>query len=252
MSFKRIFLHALFANHWPLNTQLFINQSMIGQRIISQSRRHFSRHVPLLLLLVLSLSPITQAAANDAPHITPSIMVLGDSISAAHGIARDKGWVKLLEKYLTQHSDHKHYQLINASIGGETSGGALSRLPKLLTQYQPSVVIIELGGNDGLRGYPIKTFRSNLDQLVSLSKAANAKVLLAGMHIPPNYGPRYTKMFYASYGLTAQKFQVPLVPFLLENIAIDPKLMQKDGIHPTAQAQPQILQNVLPYLKGLL
>lgn len=196
-----------------------------------------------------------------------TLLVLGDSISAAYGIPRDKGWVQLLQNYLSgpaannqnigennlsNYAGRHHYQVINASISGETTGGALARLPALLDSYQPAIIIIELGGNDGLRGFPIKTFRDNLHQLISLALAANARVLLTGMHIPPNYGPRYTRMFYASYEMMAAKFKIPLVPFLLEGIAINTALMQKDGIHPVAQAQPLILQNVLPHLNKIL
>ena len=180
------------------------------------------------------------------------IIILGDSISAAYGMSREQGWVSLLSDYLGEHHQQKNYQVINASISGETTGGALSRLPKLLAQYQPAIVIIELGGNDGLRGYPTTNFRDNLDQLVSLVKANNASALLTGMQIPPNYGSRYTTMFYESYGIIAHKYQIPLVSFLLDEIAIYPELMQKDGIHPKASAQTQILQNVLPQLQELL
>ncbi|MEE8059982.1 MAG: arylesterase [Pseudomonadales bacterium] len=221
---------------------------------------HTIQKIIFFLVLLLPLGSLTATPSNSvpssspptSPSITHSILVLGDSLSAAHGIAREDGWVVLLEQHLKQHHDNKNLQVINASISGETTAGGLSRLPKLLTQYQPSIVIIELGANDGLRGFPIKTFRDNLDQLVSLPQTANAKVLLTGMHIPPNYGPRYTQMFYASYGIIAQKYQIPLLPFLLEDIAIYPELMQQDGLHPTAQAQPQILQNVLAHLKEIL
>ena len=239
------------------NTLFFVTQ--LFTLVCANSTRFnallFNKRKTIILLIALAMPAITSAATGgtlSTAQARPSIMVLGDSLSAAHGIDSDQGWVTLLEQYLAQHDEHKHYRVINASIGGETTGGALSRLPKLLTQYQPSIVIIELGGNDGLRGFPIATVRNNLEQLVTLSQAANARVLLTGMHIPPNYGPRYTQMFYASYGLIAQKYQVSLVPFLLEEVAIYPQLMQTDGIHPTAQAQPRILQNVLPHLKALL
>lgn len=205
----------------------------------------------LVLPLVSSLSSALEPT-TDAKSLDQSIMVLGDSISAAYGMPREQGWVNLLDLHLQQQNTDQNYHVINASISGETTDGALSRLPKLLTQYQPDIVIIELGGNDGMRGYPIKNLRSNLDQLVNLSQQAGAKVLIIGTRIPPNYGSRYTHMFYDSYGIIAQKYAIPRVSFLLEEIALYPQLMQKDGIHPTAQAQPQILQNVLPHLKEIL
>jgi acyl-CoA thioesterase-1 len=198
------------------------------------------------LLLLLSFMT-TPTLANSA-----AILVLGDSISAAYGIPVDRGWVKLLEKQLAQQSSSADYPIINASISGETTAGALNRLPQLLQQHQPAIVIIELGGNDGLRGFPISRLRYNLDQLISLSQAAGAKVLLTGMRIPPNYGPRYTEMFFNSFSLAAEKHQVPLVPFLLADIAQFPELMQADGIHPTATAQAKILDNVLPAIQDLL
>ncbi len=206
----------------------------------------------IFVAILFSIFGFTQTAWSDEDtNITP-IIVLGDSISAAYGISREQGWVVLLSQHLDKHYHQKNYHVINASISGETTDGALSRLPKLLAQYQPSIVIIELGGNDGLRGFPITNFRNNLDQLVSLTKDNNAKVLLTGMQIPPNYGSRYTQMFYESYGIIAQKHEIPLVSFLLDEIAIYPELMQRDGIHPKASAQSQILQNVLPQLKEIL
>ena len=122
----------------------------------------------------------------------------------------------------------------------------------MLEKHQPTIVIIELGANDGLRGFPIKTMRGNLSELVTLSQQANAQVLLVGIHIPPNYGSRYTRMFYDSYSLLSEQHQVPLAPFLLEGVATDSTLMQADGLHPVASAQARILQNVMPYLKGML
>lgn len=183
-------------------------------------------------------------------------MVLGDSISAAYGIDVDAGWVRLLERHLQSDGNNgdseANYRVINASISGETTAGALVRLPALLRQHRPVIIIVELGANDGLRGFPIAEFRDNLDRLVKLSQQSGARVLIAGMHIPPNYGGRYTRLFYDSYTITAHKFNVSLIPFLLEEIAIYPELMQADGLHPTADAQQRILQNVLPHLKPLL
>lgn len=217
----------------------------ISNQLIKMKRAMFAA-------ALFSLLCFTQAVWGYDKTNNTSIIVLGDSISAAYGISRDQGWVSLLSQYLDEHHHKSNYQVINASISGETTDGALSRLPTLLAQYQPAIVIIELGGNDGLRGYPIVNFRNNLDQLVNLVKVNNAQVLLTGMQIPPNYGSRYTQMFYESYSIIAHKYQIPLVSFLLDEIAIYPELMQRDGIHPKASAQSQILQNVLPQLKEIL
>jgi len=142
--------------------------------------------------------------------------------------------------------------VINASVSGETSTGGLSRLPAALAEFQPSVVILELGGNDGLRGLPLATLQSNLEEMVSLSQRAGAKVLLAGIQIPPNYGPRYTEPFYALFGDIAESEQLPFVPFLIDGIPQQPELMQNDGIHPRAEAQHMILDNVWPVLAPML
>ncbi|MEH6557083.1 MAG: arylesterase [Oceanicoccus sp.] len=217
----------------------------ISNQLINLKRTVFAT----ILFSILGFTHI--AWSNDKTSTAP-IIILGDSISAAYGISLEQGWVSLLSQYLEKHYHQKNYHVINASISGETTDGALSRLPKLLAQYQPTIVIIELGGNDGLRGYPIPNFRNNLGQMVSLVKDTNAKVLLTGMQIPPNYGSRYTQMFYESYGIIAHKYQIPLVSFLLDEIAIYPELMQRDGIHPKASAQSKILQNVLPELKEIL
>ena len=198
-----------------------------------------------LLLVALAILLATTVNAG-----TQRILILGDSLSAAHGIEESSSWVTLLSTTLK--NDGVDAEITNASISGETTGGALARLPKLIENHQPSLIVIELGGNDGLRGFPINTFRNNLDQLIARSLAADAKVLLLGIQIPPNYGPRYTQLFYESYREMAQKHAIPLVPFMLENVATRPELMQADGIHPTAEAQPLILQNVLPYLKKIL
>lgn len=179
-----------------------------------------------------------------------TILVLGDSLSAAYGIPQESGWVQLLSDDLDK--QQAPYKVINASISGETTGGGLARLPTLLATHQPAIVIIELGANDGLRGFPIKTLRGNLSELVILSQAADAKVLLVGTHIPPNYGSRYTQLFYDSYSLLSEQHQTALAPFLLEGIATETALMQADGLHPVASAQARILQNVMPYLKELL
>lgn len=176
--------------------------------------------------------------------------MVGDSISAAYGMSLDKGWVALLSGRMAE--SHPDYTVVNASISGETSDGALRRIDKLLDQHQPSVVLIELGGNDGLRGFPINRFRDNLTQLTRRSQAAGATVVIAAMRIPPNYGSRYTNSFHDSFGLVAQATDSILAPFILENIATEPGLMQSDGIHPTAQAQQILLDNLYPYIEKAL
>lgn len=191
-------------------------------------------------LLLLWMIP-SAALAN-------TLLVLGDSISAAYGIDRDAGWVALLQTHIAPQG----WQVVNASISGDTTGGGLARLPGLLQAHRPQVVIIELGGNDGLRGYPIATLRDNLLALVETSQAQGARVLLAGMEIPPNYGPRYTRAFRDSYREVAEQTRCALLPFLLAGVAIHPEQMQEDGIHPHAEAQASILQNVLPHLTPLL
>lgn len=193
----------------------------------------------------LSLWLIAPLCAAD----TPRLLVLGDSLSAAYGIEVQQGWVSLLEQRVAAKYPHK---IINASVSGETTGGGLARLPALLEQHKPELVIVELGGNDGLRGYPLNTMKQQLARIIETSRAAGAQVLLVGMQIPPNYGPRYTNQFRDTYTELAQQYDLPLVEFLLAEVALNAKLMQKDGIHPTAEAQEKILDNVWPVLQPLL
>ena len=144
------------------------------------------------------------------------------------------------------------YQIVNASVSGETSGGGLERLPRALQLHRPETVILELGANDGLRGLPVTETRANLERMVQLSQAAGARVLLVGIRIPPNYGPRYTDSFAKIFPEVAQQFHLPLVPFLLEHVALDPARMQPDGMHPNAQGEPPVLDTVWKYLRPLL
>ena len=197
------------------------------------------------LLLAVSL-----AATAQTPIGAKTILVLGDSISAGYGIQRDQGWVALLEARVATLPDR--HQVVNASISGDTTGGALARLPRALEIHKPAVVIIELGGNDGLRGYPVDRIEQNLDTMITLSKKAGATVLVLGMQIPPNYGERYTRAFYQVFSDAASRSGAVLVPFLLDGVATDAALMQADGIHPTAAAQPRLLDNVWPALDALL
>jgi len=179
-----------------------------------------------------------------------TLLVVGDSISAAFGMDTRQGWVALLEQRLNEQGfDH---QVVNASISGDTSAGGAARLPALLAEHQPELVIIELGGNDGLRGQPPAQLQQNLAAMVQASQQQGAKVLLLGMQLPPNYGVRYTTAFAEVFPKVAGEFDVPLVPFVLEGVGGVPTLMQADGIHPTAEAQPVLLENVWPALKPLL
>jgi len=177
-------------------------------------------------------------------------VILGDSISAGYGIQRDAGWVSLLTQRLTALQPPRH--VVNASISGDTTGGALARLPQTLTVHKPHIVVIELGGNDALRGYPIDRIEANLRALVTMSQASGASVLLLGMEIPPNYGARYTDGFRNAFVEVADATGAAFVPFLLDGVATDETLMQADGIHPTAAAQPRLLENVWPALEPLL
>lgn len=179
----------------------------------------------------------------------PVVLILGDSLSAAHAIPVEAGWVALLEQRLSQAG---RARVVNASISGETTAGGLSRLPALLAEHRPDVVAIELGANDGLRGLPIAQIRANLAQLVDLAQAAPARVLLLGIELPVNFGPRYRDQLRAVYADLAQERGTALVPFLLEGVALEPDLILDDGLHPNAAAQPRILDNVWPALAPML
>lgn len=191
------------------------------------------------------------AAAVSAQADAPVILVFGDSISAGHGLARvDQGWVALLQTRLEQQG--YGYRVVNASVSGETTAGGLARLPRALQLHRPKLVILELGGNDGLRALPTASMRANLASMIDLARAAGAKVLLLGMRMPPNYGPDYTEQFRSVYGELARTDKLPWVPFLLTGIALSPELMQADGVHPNERGQPKLLDNVWPSLRPLL
>jgi acyl-CoA thioesterase-1 len=180
----------------------------------------------------------------------PEILILGDSLSAAYGLATADGWVSLLQGRLAAESPD--YRAVNASVSGETTAGGLTRLPDLLKAHRPAVLVVELGANDGLRGFGLETVRANLTRLVDLGKGAGAKVLLVGVRLPPNYGAGYTDAIQAVYRGVAETEKVPLLPDLLAGVSTDLDLMQPDGLHPTAKAQPAILDNVWPLLSPLL
>lgn len=180
-----------------------------------------------------------------------TILIVGDSISAAYGMKPEQGWVKLLQQQLDQKYPKQH-RVVNASVSGETSSGALARLPKLLKTHQPDVIVIELGGNDGLRGQPPQVIQRNLSQLVQISKKTNAQVILFGMKIPPNYGKNYSTAFEKNYKLVAMQHQIALLPFFLEGIAGHSNLMQADLIHPNTKAQPLLKNLAWRYIEPTL
>ncbi len=203
--------------------------------------RFFSLSVVIFVLL-----PSAASAAEDSY----TLMVWGDSLSAAYGFSEEQGWVALLDEKLN--SENWPYRVINGSVSGETTTGGLERLPAMLESYSPDLVILELGGNDGLRGLPLELMKANLKSMVDLVRADGGEVLLTGIQIPPNYGPRYTEPFFALFREIAEEDSLPLVPFLIDGIPQQPELMQNDGIHPKAEAQFMILENVWPYLEPML
>ncbi len=196
------------------------------------------------LLSLLLMLPWSTAWAD-----APLVLILGDSLSAAHGMPVEAGGPALLAKRLDERGDGR---VINASISGETTSGGLTRLPALLAEHQPEVLVIELGANDGLRGLPIRQIRSNIEAMIGQASAAQAEVILLGIELPVNFGRRYRSQLRAVYAELAQAHDLGLVPFLLEGVALEPELMQDDGLHPTAQAQPRLLDNVWPVLERAL
>ena len=196
------------------------------------------RYIMFGMLLCLSLN------ANSLQAKT--VLILGDSLSAAYGLDPQQGWVELLKTELPT------YHIVNASVSGETTSGGLKRLPELLNTHQPQHVVVELGANDGLRGQPLTLLRQNLTRIIEQSVAIGANVGLIEMYVPPNYGRRYSERFNQTFHQLATQEHVSLIPFFLHNVSVDPTLIQADGLHPTAEAQPIILANVLPYIQALL
>ncbi|AWL11697.1 Acyl-CoA thioesterase [Saliniradius amylolyticus] len=199
--------------------------------------------IKLLLVLIPLLVISDQVNAKQV-----KLLILGDSLSAAYGMKQEQGWVNLLQNKWQD----KSITLINAAISGETSQGGLARLPRLLNQHNPSHLLIELGGNDGLRGYPVNKLKHNLGAMIELARQQNVKVLLQEIQIPTNFGRRYTDMFTNSFSEVAENYDMPLIPFFLQDIATDDSLMQNDRIHPNERAQPKIsdfmAQQLSPYL----
>jgi len=192
----------------------------------------------------LWLAPVTRAAAE------PVVLIVGDSLSAAYGLAERDGWVALAEQALAE--DYPGIRIVNASISGDTTVGGLRRLPAAIERFEPDVVVIELGGNDGLRAYPVDAMTENLTRMATLSENSGAEALILGMMIPTNYGQAYLQRFIAAFGIAAEASDADLVPFFLEPIATDRAWFQSDGIHPTKEAQPLMMEHVLPALRATL
>jgi acyl-CoA thioesterase-1 len=189
-------------------------------------------------------------ALQNAVASDRTILVFGDSLSAAHGLRPEQGWVALLDERLK--AQGYEYHVINASVSGETTTGGLARLPRELRLTRPGILILELGANDALRGLPLTLARQRLGEMIRAAEAEGARVLLIGLLLPPNYGPRYTQLFADIYPDLARQFHTALVPFLLKGVALDPHLMQRDGLHPNARGEPLVLNNVWPYLAPML
>jgi acyl-CoA thioesterase I len=204
----------------------------------------------LAAALVAAAGAAADSAAPPAGAGLPTLVVFGDSLSAGYGIRSEDGWVALLGRRLE--AEGYGYRVVNASVSGETTGGGVARLPRLLAVQRPAIVVIELGANDGLRGLPAAEIERNLRSLVARSRAAGARVLLVGMRLPGNYGPEYTAQFAAAFAAVARAERVALAPFLLERIALDETQFQPDRFHPVAAAQPALLDTVWPALQPLL
>jgi acyl-CoA thioesterase-1 len=219
------------------------------QARVGWQRRKWLAHCSVLALAATTTSPSTARALG----ASAGVLIVGDSLSAEYGIARGSGWVALLEQRLKRQKIAA--TVVNASISGETSSGGRSRLPALLLQHKPAVVVIELGGNDALRGLPLSMTQANLSEMARAAKAAGARVLIVGMQVPPNYGRKYGEDFFALFASVAKAEGAALVPFLLDGVANVPNaetLFQADRIHPTAEAQARMLDNVWPVLRPLL
>jgi|TARA_B110000879_G_scaffold25402_1_gene34185 acyl-CoA thioesterase-1 len=216
-------------------------------RLLTPFYQSLSRFAAVAIACILPSMVFSQPTWAAQPS---TLLVFGDSLSAAYGMKESQGWVRLLETQINQ-SD-LNFSVVNGSISGETSTGGLARLPAMLENYSPDIVILELGGNDGLRGLPLAALEKNMRTMVDLISQSGAETLLTGIQIPPNYGPRYTEPFFDIYEKIAKSQDLSLVPFLIDGIPQQPDLMQADGIHPKAEAQYLILENVWPYLEELL
>jgi acyl-CoA thioesterase-1 len=207
---------------------LFVLIIVVGVIVLFLNTKSLRNKIYILLILTPLLLISDQLQAKET-----KLLILGDSLSAAYGLKQEQGWVSLLQDAW----QNKDIIIINAAISGETTDGALARLPRLLKQHSPTHIFVELGGNDGLQGHPVSKIRNNLEKIIQLSQVSKVKVILQQMQIPTNYGKRYTQMFTGSYAQLAEQYDLIMLPFFLENIALDKSLMQRDGIHPTAEAQ---------------
>lgn len=225
---------------------------MIGSVILNMDTTfRWKRRAAAAALLGILLAVTAPARAATAPASSPPvIVVLGDSLSAEYGLPRDTGWVSLLRQRLS--TERIDYSVANASVSGDTTSGGRARLPAVLQRLKPSIVVVELGSNDALRGVPLATTEQNLRGIIASARRAQAKVVLVGMYVPPNYGPDYTQKFHAVYTRLSKDLGVPLVPFLLAGIEDKPDMFQADQMHPAQQAQRILLDNVWPTLKPLL
>ena len=213
----------------------------------------FVSYRQVIAILFIVLIPFQALSDQEKPsqHANKAtLLIVGDSLSAAYGLQQEQGWVSLLQK--RWQDDNIPIDIVNAAVSGETTDGGLARLPRLIEQHRPSHIFIELGGNDGLQGHNIKKIRDNLDSLVQVALQSDATVFLQQMQIPSNYGKRYTTMFMESFGTIADKYSIQLIPFFLETIALDESMMQNDGIHPNAEAQPKIATLMDSNLRSLI
>lgn len=200
------------------------------------------------IAILLTIIPVFVTAQADSD--IRKILIVGDSLSAGYGLSEEESWVTLLQNRLS--AKGHVYQVVNASISGDTTGGGLRRLPRALDIHDPDIVLIELGGNDGLRGTPVRVIRKNIATMIELSQSAGARVMLAGMVMPPNYGQAYTDGFQSVYPDLAAEYDTALIEFFMKNVAIDPSLFQPDQIHPNAKGQPILLDNVWAKLEEML
>jgi len=206
--------------------------------------------VSLAEVAVAEVAVADTARSDLAAGSPPTVLVLGDSLSAGYGLTVEESWVSLLASRLAQ--EGYGHRVVNASVSGDTTSGGLARIGAALTRHEPELVIIELGGNDGLRGLPLGVVRSNFEAMIQQSREAGAEVVLLGMRIPVNYGPRYAESFHALYGELAETYDLEWVEFFLDGVALDDGLMQADGIHPNAEAQPLMLDNAWPAVAAAL
>ena len=204
-----------------------------------------------VLIMTVILSWSSTVLASESAQ-TRTLLVWGDSLSAAYGISTDQGWVHLLQSKLGNTEGAKDIKVVNGSISGETTSGGLTRFPEALAEHKPNFVIIELGANDGLRGLSIKAMRSNLEQMIQLAQKSNAKVALLGMYMPANFGRMYSEQFKKTYQELAEQYQLPFNPFFLEGVALKDDLLLQDGLHPNEKAQPQLLDNISPVVAELI